>query len=68
MGFARSQRFALFITQGQMCSEGNPETKRSVIVLFFYLVLAASLRVQFSLVYLFVQFVFSAAALHFLVR
>ena len=42
------------------------KTKRSVIVLFFYLLLAASLR--FSLVYLCVQFVFSAAVLHFLVR
>ena len=44
------------------------KTKRSVIVLFFNLLLVASLRSQFSLVYLCVQFVFSAAALHFLVR
>ena len=38
--------------------------------LFFFvnLFLVASLRVQFSLVYLCVQFVFSATALHFLVR
>ena len=45
------------------------KTKRSMIVLFFNL-LVASLRSQFSLVYLCVQFVFSAAALHdhFLVR
>ena len=48
--------------------EGNPENQGSVIVLFFYLVLVTSLRSQFSLVYLCVQFVFSAAALHFLVR
>ena len=34
--------------------------------LFFYLLLVASLR--FSLVYLCIQFVFSATALHFLVR
>ena len=41
--------------------------KRSVIFLFFfYLLLVASLR--FSLVYLCVHFVFSTAALHFLVR
>ena len=44
------------------------KTKRSVIVLFFNLLLVASLRSQFSLVYLCVQFVFSEAALHFLVR
>ena len=44
------------------------KTKRSVIVLFFNLLLVASLRSQFSLVYLCVQFVFSAAARHFLVR
>ena len=44
------------------------KTKRSVIVLFFYLLLVTSLRSQFSLVYLCIQFVFSAAALHFLVR
>ena len=43
------------------------KTKRSVIVLFFNLLLVASLRSQFSLVYL-CQFVFSASALHFLVR
>ena len=42
------------------------KTKPSVIALFFYLLLAASLR--FSLVYLCVQFVFCAAALHFLER
>ena len=42
------------------------KTKRSMIVLFFNL-LVASLRSQFSLVYL-CQFVFSASALHFLVR
>ena len=44
------------------------KTKRSVIFLFFffYLLLVASLR--FSLVYLCVHFVFSTAALHFLVR
>ena len=41
------------------------KTKRSVIV-FFNLLFVASLR--FSLVYLCVQFVFSAAALHFLVK
>ena len=41
------------------------KTKRSVIVLF-YLLLVASLR--FSLVYLCIQFVFSATALPFLVR
>ena len=41
------------------------KTKRSVIVLF-YLLLVASLR--FSLVYLCIQFVFCATALHFLVR
>ena len=49
--------------------EGNPENQGSVVVLFFfYLLLVTSLRSQFSLVYLCVQFVFSAAALHFLVR
>ena len=37
------------------------QTRRRVIVLFFYLVLVARLR--FSLVYLCVQFVFSAVAL-----
>ena len=41
------------------------KTRPSVIVIF-YLLLVASLR--FSLVYLCVQFVFSAAVLHFLVR
>ena len=41
------------------------KTKRSVIVHFFYL-LVATLR--FSLVPLCVHFVFSAAALHFFVR
>ena len=44
------------------CCKGIQKTKRSVIVLF-YLLLVASLR--FSLVYLFIQFVFSATALHF---
>ena len=45
------------------------KTKRSMIVLFFFnLLLVASLRSQFSLVYLCVQLVFSEAALHFLVR
>ena len=43
------------------------KTKRSMIVLFFNLLLVASLRSQFSLVDL-GQFVFSASALHFLVR
>ena len=43
------------------------KTKRSVIVLFFFLSSSCSLRAPFSLVYLCVQFVSSAAALHFLV-
>ena len=42
------------------------KTKRSVIVLFLNLLPVASLRL--SSVYMCVQFVFSAAALHFLVR
>ena len=40
------------------------KTKRSVIVFFFYILLVTSLRSQFSLVYLCIQFAFSAAALH----
>ena len=44
------------------------KTKRSACCSFFNLLLVASLRSHFSLVYLCVQFVFSAAALHFLVR
>ena len=44
------------------------KTKHSVTVLSFNLLLVASLRSQFSLVYLCVQFVFSTAALHFLIR
>ena len=64
--FARSQRSAFFITHGQIYSKGNQA--RCDCSFFFNLLLVASLRVQFSLVYLCVQFVFSAAALHFLVR
>ena len=39
------------------------KTKRSVIV-FFYILLVTSLRSQFSLVHLCIQFVFSATVLH----
>ena len=44
------------------------KTKRSVIVLFNYIFFLYVARIRFSLVYLCVQFVFSEAALHFLVR
>ena len=49
------------------CCKGNPENQAqsSVIVLFNFL-LVESLR--FSLVYLCIQFVYTATALHFLVR
>ena len=47
------------------CCKGNPENQAQWLF-FFYLLLVASLR--FSLVYLCIQFVFSATALHFLVR
>ena len=47
---------------------GNPETQAQYDCSFFFnLLLVASLRSQFSLVYL-CQFVFSASVLHFLVR
>ena len=49
------------------CCKGNPENQAQCdCSFFFYLLLVASLR--FSLVYLCMQFVFSATALHFLVR
>ena len=54
-------------TRGRICSKGNPENQAQCdFSFFFYLLLVASLR--FSLVYLCVHFVFSTAALHFLVR
>ena len=56
-------RFSLHLSESAV--KEIQKTKRSVIVHFFYL-LVASLR--FSLVSLCVHFVFSAAALHFLVR
>ena len=59
-------RFSLHVAESVV--REIQKTKRSVIVLFFNLLLVASLRSQFSLVYLCVQFVFSATALHFLVR
>ena len=46
--------------------KGNPENQAQCDCSFFYLLLVASLR--FGLVYLCIQFVFSATALHFLVR
>ena len=55
-------RFSLHLAESAV--KEIQKTKRSVI--FFYLLLVASLR--FSLVYLCAQFVFSATALHFLVR
>ena len=49
------------------CCKGNPENQAQCDCSFFFdLLLVASLR--FSLVYLCMQFVFSATALHFLVR
>ena len=59
-------RSALFITPGRICCKGNPENQAQCDRSLLYLLLVASLR--FSLVYLCVQFAFSAAALHFLVR
>ena len=60
-------RFSLHMDESVVREIQKP--KRSMIVLFFFnLLLVASLRSQFSLVYLCVQFVFSATALHFLVR
>ena len=44
------------------------KTNRSVVVLFFCVLLVASLRSQFILVCLCVQLVFFEAALHFMVR
>ena len=60
-----SLRFSLHMAESVVREIQKP--KRSMIVLFFNLLLVASLRSQFSLVYL-CQFVFSASALHFLVR
>ena len=59
-------RSALFITPGRICCKGNPKNQAQCDRSLLYLLLVASLR--FSLVYLCVQFAFSAAALHFLVR
>ena len=59
-------RSALFITPDRICCKGNPENQAQFDRSFLYLLLVTSLR--FNLVYLCYQFVFSAAALHFLVR
>ena len=58
-------RFSLHVAESVV--REIQKTKRSMIVLFFNLLLVASLRSLFSLVYL-CQFVFSASALRFLVR
>ena len=56
-------RFSLHLSESVV--REIQKTKRSVIVHFFYLPVAS---LRFSLVSLCVHFVFSAAALHFLVR
>ena len=67
--FARSWRSALFIITGRICCKENPENQECAVWLFFfYLLLVASLRFSLLYMYLCVQFVFSAAALHFLIR
>ena len=62
--FARSKRCAFHYTWPNVLL--GKYRKLSAVWLFFFNLLVASLR--FSLVYLCVQFVFSAAVLHFLVR
>ena len=67
--FARSWRSVLFIITGRICCKENPENQECAVWLFFfYLLLVASLRFSLLYMYLCVEFVFSAAALHFLIR
>ena len=62
-----SNALRLSLHLGRICCKGNREMNQvRCDCSFFYFLLVASLR--FGLVYLCVQFVFSAAALHFLVR
>ena len=58
-----------FIITGRICCKKNPENQACAVWLFFfYLLLVVSLRFSLLYMYLCVQFVFSAAALHFLIR
>ena len=62
-----SNALRLSLHLARICCKGNPEINQAQCgCSFFYLLLVASLR--FGLVYVCVQFVFSAAAPHFLVR
>ena len=60
-------RFSLHMAESVVREIQKPKRSMIVLLFFFNLLLVASLRSQFSLVYL-CQFVFSASVLHFLVR